>query len=236
MKIALLGDLHGNWAATCAMDKALKTIAPDEIWFLGDSVGKGPSSDKTCDWVRQNCTVCVGGNWDYGIGFKEFSEDQYFWDMLGEERMAWLRSLPDEAELVMSGIRFRLFHGRPKMPLMSAQDSRELLEATFVNGEEKYGGVIFADSHRAFIRTLNTGYMINTGSVGINMGVTRAHCLIMEGEKDAMEPGLLQMNILSVPYDRDAALAEVDEHLPHKDSYINEILTGVYSRNNNASV
>ena len=67
-KIAMLGDLHGNLTATLAMEKALKDYHVDEIWFLGDAVGKGPQSRETCDWVRANCTRFVGGNWDYGIG------------------------------------------------------------------------------------------------------------------------------------------------------------------------
>ena len=61
-KIAMLGDLHGNLTATLAMEKALKDYHVDEIWFLGDAVGKGPQSRETCDWVRANCTRFVGGN------------------------------------------------------------------------------------------------------------------------------------------------------------------------------
>ena len=39
-KIAMVGDLHGNLTATLAMEKALKDYHVDEIWFLGDAVGK----------------------------------------------------------------------------------------------------------------------------------------------------------------------------------------------------
>ena len=123
MKIVMLGDLHGNLPATLAMEKMLEQIQPDEIWFLGDAVGKGPSNAETCDWVRSHCTLCVGGNWDYGIGGKEFPEDGYFWNQLGEERMHWLNTLPREQEVLLSGIRFRLFHGRPVTPLMQVQDA-----------------------------------------------------------------------------------------------------------------
>ena len=54
-KIILLADLHGNMPATLAMEKEINRIEPDEIWFLGDAVGKGPESDQTCDWVRIHC-------------------------------------------------------------------------------------------------------------------------------------------------------------------------------------
>lgn len=232
MKIALVGDLHGNLPATQAMDAMLRRIAPDEIWFLGDAVGKGPSNAETCDWVRANCTLCVGGNWDYGIGGKEYPADHYFWNQLGEERMAWLNGLPREAEVTLSGTRFRLFHGRPVMEIMYAQSDKAELGAAFHTTDRgDFGGVIFADSHRPFFRTLNDGYIMNTGSVGNSMGVPRAHALLLEGEKTD-QPAPLMATVLSVPYDNQAAadLARADAELPHQAAYINEVLTGVYSR------
>ena len=232
MKIAMIGDLHGNFVATQALEKALNKVQPDEIWFLGDAVGKGPQNVETCDWVRTHCALCVGGNWDYGIGGKEFAEDGYFWAQLGEERLHWLNSLPREAEKWISGVRFRLFHGRPVTPLMSAQTDKDIFSQAFHAGGETYTGIIFADSHRPFVRTLHDGYAVNTGSVGNSLGVNRAHCLIVEGEAGGREEAPLMMSILSVPYDNEAAaeLARQDVRLPHRESYITEVLTGVYSR------
>ena len=231
MKIAMIGDLHGNYIATLALEAALKQVQPDEIWFLGDAVGKGPQSRETCDWVRANCTRFVGGNWDYGIGGREFAEDGYFWDQLGEERLAWLNGLPREMEATISGVRFRLFHGRPVTPLMSAQTDKDVLGAAFHAGGEDYTGIIFADSHRPFVRTLHEGYAINTGSVGNSLGVNRAHALILEGTPGEA-PAPLMASILCVPYDNEAAAeaARREKNLPHADAFIAEVLTGIYSR------
>lgn len=232
MRIAFVADLHGNYPATLAMEKALAQQQVNEIWFLGDAVGKGPESRLTCDWVRANCTRFVGGNWDYGIGGKEYAADQYYWDQLGPERMAWLAGLPREMEATISGIRFRLFHGRPVTPLMQVQDDKEKLMSAFETEAGTFGGVIFADSHRPFIRTLNTGYMINTGSVGNSLGVPNAHALLMDGALDCTERGVLNMSILAVPYDQQAAVAAAmaDDEQPFRDAYITEITTGIYSR------
>ncbi len=232
MKIAMIGDLHGNFVATQALEKALETVKPEEIWFLGDAVGKGPQNVETCDWVRTHCTRFVGGNWDYGVGGKEFAEDGYFWNQLGEERLAWLNGLPREMEATISGTRFRLFHGRPVTPLMHVQGDKTILSEPFMANGKRYGGVIFADSHRPFIRTLDAGYIVNTGSVGNSMGVPKAHCVIVEGEVGSDVPAPLMMTVLSVPYDNEAAaeIARQDVNLPHRESFINEVLTGVYSR------
>ena len=232
MKIAFIGDLHGNYVATQALEKELRRLQVDEIYFLGDAVGKGPQNVQTCDWVRANCTVCVGGNWDYGIGGKEFAEDGYFWNQLGEERMEWLRTLPSEQEVWISGVHFRLFHGRPVTPLISVQEDKSVFAEAFRAGGVKYDGIIFADSQRPFVRTLNDGYALNTRSVGNSMGVPRAHALVIDGELGCQTPAVMNMTILSVPYDNEAAaeVARQDVNLPHRESYINEVLTGIYSR------
>ena len=232
MKIAFLGDLHGNFVATQALAEELKRQQVEEIVFLGDAVGKGPQNRETCDWVRDHCRLCIGGNWDYGIGGKEFAEDGYFWAQLGEERMKWLNALPREIDAWISGVHFRLFHGRPVTPLMSVQADKEVLGAAFHANDTDYTGIIFADSHRPFVRTLAEGYALNSGSVGNSLGVANAHALLIEGELGATERGVLTMTILSVPYDNEAAAeaARQDPALPHRESFINEVLTGVYSR------
>ena len=66
-KILFLADLHGNMPATLALEKEIEKIKPDLIWFLGDAIGKGPESDKTCDWVREHCDKHLSGNWDLFI-------------------------------------------------------------------------------------------------------------------------------------------------------------------------
>ena len=215
-----------------AMEKALKDYHVDEIWFLGDAVGKGPQSRETCDWVRANCTRFVGGNWDYGIGGKRFAADNYFWNQLGEERMNWLNTLPLDMDEWISGTHFRFFHGRPVTDLMLVQHDKSVLAQPFTANGKVYGGVVFADSHRPFLRTLDVGYIVNTGSVGNSMGVPKAHAVIVEGDFGSREPGVLLMSVISVPYDNEAAaeVARRDANLPHREAYIREILTGIYSR------
>ena len=232
MKLALVADLHGNLPATEAVDRELNRLAPDAVWFLGDAVGKGPNSAETCDWVRSRCTRAVGGNWDYGIGRKEFSADGYFWDQLGPERMAFLANLPLEMEAWISGVRFRFFHGRPVTPLLMAHSDKREVSPLFQTAAGIFGAVCFADSHRPFFRTMDEGYYMNTGSVGNSMGVPRAHFLLLEGEMDSREPAPLYATIAAVPYDNEAAaeLARKDAALPHQQAYITEVLTGVYSR------
>ncbi|MBD5144625.1 MAG: metallophosphoesterase family protein [Ruminococcus sp.] len=233
-KIVILADLHGNITAAEAMENEINAVSPDEIWFLGDAVGKGPNSAETCDWVRKNCSRFVGGNWDYWVSDRNntFKGNDFFRGQLGEERLKWLGDLPLEFDALISGIRFRLFHGRPAASLVQGWDSDEYMSDFFKANGKTYGGIICADSHRPFIRSTHSGYAVNTGSIGNNLGVPKAHALLVEGEIDCPEAAPLRMTILSVPYDNEAAaeIARRTEGLPSKEAYINEILTGVYSR------
>ena len=116
------------------------------------------------------------------------------------------------------------------LELLTAGMEGAKLAEPFHAGGQTYGGVIFADSHRPFVRALDTGYIANTGSVGNSLGVPRAHALMLEGDERPDTP--LMMTVLSVPYDTQAAVdrAMADDELPFRDSYIKEITTGIYAR------
>ena len=230
MKIVFLADLHGNMVATEAIEKELEKIGPDDIWFLGDAVGKGPESHKTCDWVRKNCSHWIAGNWDRGLS-QEKNNDTFYSRQIGLDRFAWLDSLPLEDELMIGGIRFRLVHGRFLDPLYLSYDSDEKLRSgfRFHDGRPDANGLICADSHRPFIRPLEGGYALNTGSVGDNLSLPRAHALLLEGKE---QDGPLRITILSVPYNNQRAveIAESYPDLPMKEAFQREVLTGIYSR------
>jgi protein phosphatase len=232
MRIALVADLHGNLPATMAVDRDLKSRKIQTVYCLGDMVGKGPSSAATMDWAFMRCQLILAGNWDIGISQKHYPADGYYWNMLGQERMERLKSLPLEHHFYMSGLHIRLLHGRPVMEeLLFVQTERDRLEALFEKDGETFQTVGYSDCHRAFHRTLNKGFLFNTGSVGNNLGVNRACYAILQG-RAGKTPAPFDVSLVSVPYDTVAAVrdAENDPNLPYRESYINEIRTGVYSR------
>ena len=243
-RIVFLGDLHGNIVATEAMAKTIEKIAPDEVWFLGDAVGKGPSNRETCDWVKEHCDHFLKGNWDEWIiesylkredkHSRYATENRFYYEQLGEERLMWLRSLPYEDEILISGLRIRLIHGRPVDQLYQGYDPDEKMKEGFYSSDKKtkLDSIICADSHRPYVRSLHDGYAVNTGSVGNSIGVPRAHALLVEGELGSEEKSPIFFTILSVPYDneREAQLALAAEGLPLAEAYAKEIRTGIYSR------
>ena len=103
-KILFLADIHGNMPAIQALEQEIEKIQPDEIWFLGDAVGKGPENDQAVDWVRSHCYQFIKGNWDgyvcntYRTG-ENSRENSFYCEQLGKERINWLENLPLEGAI-----------------------------------------------------------------------------------------------------------------------------------------
>ena len=202
MRIALIADLHGNRPATLALERDLALMQPDRVLCLGDIVGKGPSNDFTFDWAMNHCEIVLGGNWDFGVGKKQFSPDQYYWDQLGSSRMERLCRLPLEYECVLSGRRIRLFHGRPLMEkLIPIQSDVSLIEPFFQDGQGgRYDVVGYADAHRQGMRTITPGVFFNVGSVGNAMGIPKCCYALLEGE-DGKETAPFEIRFRQLKYD-----------------------------------
>lgn len=237
-EIALVADMHGNWPATLALDADLKRRGIKEIWCLGDAVGKGPSGAQTLDWALENCSVMLRGNWEDGIGRRQFAKnDQYHYKRLGEKRMRMLLEFPLEHHAVVSGKRMRLLHGRPVMEkLLWPFDDEERALPLF---QPDFDIVGYADCHRASLRVMEhiNGLLFNTGSVGNGLGIPMAQYAIMRfeaGEADLLQAPAAPLDIRFVllPYDQAQAVrdAMADDELPMREAYIQEITTGRYGR------
>lgn len=227
MRIALISDLHGNATALSALDKHLKALSPDQVWCLGDLVGKGPNSHITFDWVMDRCSLVLGGNWDYGVGRREYTRDSFYHRQLGEARLAKLASLPLEHRFTLSGRKIRLIHGRPVMPrLINIQDPKEAF-LPFL--EPDIDLFVYADCHRQGVRTL-TGQVVNIGSVGNGLGLPLVQFALLEGNPGETEAPL-EVRLLTIPYDNRAEAKEAKRFsdLPYQAAYIHEVLTGEYA-------
>ena len=232
-EIALVADLHGNLPATLAVDRDIRARGIEKIWCLGDVVGKGPSSDQTFDWAVSRCEFILRGNWDEGVGMKIYPRDQFYYDQLGENRLRALRELPLEHTCFVSGRKMRLFHGRPTLdePYFIHEPSDIFLPFF----EPDYTVVGYADVHRQGMRLVAyKGILFNTGSVGNGMGVPMAQYAILRGEWDSKEEALLDIDLVTVPYDRDQAVRDTREAgkrgLVNADLFERELLTGRYAR------
>ena len=232
-EIALVADFHGNLPAVQALEKDLTARGIRRVWCLGDAVGKGPSNADTLDWALKHCEVILQGNWEEGIGKKLFPKDEYYYNQLGPARMKKLLEFPLEHRLLISGRRMRLIHGRPFMDsALGVQQEEERFLPLFSPEDDILG---YADVHRQGLRILHEGKMIfNTGSVGNGLGLNMVQYAILRGDLNEAAVTPLDINLVTLPYDREQALRDTAEGekngLVNADLFCREIITGRYAR------
>lgn len=235
--IALIADLHGNLPALEATLADIRRRGIDQIFCLGDLVGKGPHSEQTVDLCQALCAQTVKGNWDDFIG-KATDNPTMQWHQarLGPARLAYLQALPTVIDFTMSGKRIRLFHAsqigiyhRVRM-----NDPMETHLAMFTNTDfTGYGAepevVGYADIHGAYLKSFQHRILFNTGSVGNPLDLTLASYAILEGHYDRHTPGPFSVQLIRVPYDIELAIQQAAaEQMPELALYANELRTARY--------
>ena len=238
MRIALIGDLHGNLPALEAVARDIERRRADAIYCLGDMTGKGPNSPETLDWALAHCAVVLMGNWDETVaGLVPTSSSSMAWfrNQLGEKRLAALAALPKEHFFQLAGRRVRLLHGRSVTPNVVYSDSPKAWRQELFEVENGLRPQIvgFADVHRPFYEQISgCGTLFNTGSVGNPLAQQPyPSYVLLEGPAGEAEGPLLH-TIVQLPYDREEAVRQAlaAEGLPRQEAFVREVRTGLYSR------
>ena len=236
-QIALIADLHGNIPALEATLADIRRRGIEQIFCLGDLVGKGPYSEQTVDRCQDVCAQTIKGNWDDFIG-KATDNPTMQWHQarLGPARLAYLQALPTVIEFTMSGKRVRLFHAsqigiyhRVRM-----NDPIEKHLAMFTNtaftGDGMEPEVVgYGDIHGAYLKSFQHRILFNVGSVGNPLDLTMASYAILEGDYGSQTPGPFSVQLMRVPYDIELAIQQAAaEQMPELDLYANELRTARY--------
>jgi predicted phosphodiesterase len=66
MLVAVFGDAHAHAEALDAVIAAALRSGADELWSLGDMIGRGPDPGHAVARTRASCRVALLGNHDYG--------------------------------------------------------------------------------------------------------------------------------------------------------------------------
>jgi predicted phosphodiesterase len=114
-RLAVFSDVHGNLAALEAVRTAIAAASPDVTLVAGDHVLNGPEPAAVVDALREledSGVIIVQGNtdiavadFDYAAAFPWYSDGvpdtlvaaaEWAHDVIGPERVDWLRRLPAE--------------------------------------------------------------------------------------------------------------------------------------------
>jgi putative phosphoesterase len=204
MRIAIVADIHGNLTALEAVVADLERREPDRVIHGGDLALAGARPAEVVDRVRGLGWPGVVGNADELLWNRAQLELQLARapklapllrllfetyapatiEQLGEERVAWLRSLP--AEHSEGGI--RVIHASPgdlwRAPMPDAAEA-ELLE-TYGAADEDI--VVYGHIHLPFVRRLASLTVANTGSVGnpFDGDPRAAYLMVEDGEAETI--------------------------------------------------
>jgi len=225
MRIAIVSDIHGNRTAFEAVLADLRETSPDLIFHGGDLADSGSSPVEIVDRIRDLGWPGVVGNTDEMLTTPETLEEfasqssapASIWSAmreigaatraaLGEERLAWLRSLP---RMQKHGPMV-LVHASPgsrwKAPNPEASDAE--LESVYAPLGQPVA--IYAHIHRSFVRGVSNMSVVNTGSVSLSYdGDRRAAYLLLDDSAPT---------IRRVEYDVDRELKALSQcGLPHSE-------------------
>jgi predicted phosphodiesterase len=211
MRVAILGDIHGNLPALEAVTADLEPLAPDLVIVDGDIVNRGPQSQECVQAIRaQGWPAVFGNHEDYVLTFRDGRTpegwDSDWWlparrvaEDLSADEIAYLRALPWHYVVDEPGLpAIRIVHGSPRAlndGLGFWVTHGELCAAIATVPEPV---VVGAHTHRPFDQHVARRWVLNCGAVGAPYnGDPAAQYLVLTSRDSAWEADFRR-----VPYDR----------------------------------
>ncbi|MGC2160719.1 MAG: metallophosphoesterase family protein [Silvibacterium sp.] len=205
MKIAIIADIHANFAALRAFPEAF-----DELWVIGDLVNFGARPGEVIEWVRTHAHCVVRGNHDHAVGYDTdprcipayramaAETGECCSSVLTEDQKQYLQLLPLTADRTLSGTRFYLCHATPSDPLFGyLEQESQIWESEVVSTRSDV--TVVGHTHVPFLRTLGKLYLLNLGSLA-GLKVTSP-----QASYATWEDGQFHLKRYSYPFDETVA-------------------------------
>ncbi|MDQ4142476.1 MAG: metallophosphoesterase family protein [Actinomycetota bacterium] len=193
MRIAILGDIHGNLPALEAVVADLERQSVDQVWCSGDIGWGAPWPSECIAIVRESGWTTVKGNTDVWItGDPQTVTDPEQREELGDLASAHAISPEDAQWLINLPIghagpgSILLVHATPESPFTAPQADDAAAEFQIYEGEASL--VLYGHIHMAFVRRLSEGTLVaNPGSVGLPRdGSTASYLIVDRGGTDIL--------------------------------------------------
>ena len=172
MRIAVLGDIHGNINALKKATENAEKQGVDFILSTGDLVDTEENAFEIMSFCKIKKILSVRGNHDDMVGYSK---------KIDKEIREYYQNLPFDIELKVHNRKIKIFHGSKKrIEEYIFEDSEifnEYLEDSLENDI-----IICGHTHIAHISEKNNVYVINPGSISLP-------------HKSGHEPTYLIMNI-----------------------------------------
>ena len=125
MLVGVFADAHAHAEAFDAVLVAAESADVEQLWSLGDMIGRGPDPEHVVARTRERCAVALMGNHDYGAtgsaeptrfgapGSPAVRSIELAIERLGGEEVAWMRSRKPAARLRT----VQCWHASPRNPV-----------------------------------------------------------------------------------------------------------------------
>jgi putative phosphoesterase len=235
MRIAVVSDIHSNLTALNAVIADLKEVAPDLVVHGGDLLSGGPQAAEVVDRIRGLGWPGVRGNTDemlwnperaaahlraHGLHRHLEITNQFIAatvDAIGEERLAWLRTFP----VRWSANGLTVVHAGPDDVWRSPSATASVEELINAYGPLGSRCVVYGHIHTAYVRTLPSFTVGNSGSVSLSYdGDPRSAYAVVDDDR---------ITIRRVTYDIEREVATLFERqYPHAAWLADMLRKGTY--------
>jgi predicted phosphodiesterase len=195
LRLAFLGDIHGNLPALEAALSDLTEQAPDGVYLLGDLVNRCPWNNEVMSLLDDRDWPGIQGNHDLVIGNlntpasrppftarDRFPIIYWTWHQLETKYIEVLRLLPPDLVVAIENTpAIHLFHGVPNNPFVGIypETDADHIAETFAPFTEPV--FVCAHTHRPLHRTIEGKRVLNGGSIGLPYnGDPRAQYLVLD--------------------------------------------------------
>ena len=200
MKIAVIGDIHGNKYALLSVLEHIEKKDVDFIVSTGDLVGYMPYPNEVIDLIRKHKIIVVQGNHDKVIAESKKISLEEINNMttleiqknasaaftnwyISDENRKFLKNLSSKLVLECGDKKIIIVHGST----MRIDEYLYENEDHLVQLSEKISEdiIICGHTHIPYFRNINRKYFINAGSVGKpKHGDSRSAYVIIDIDKD----------------------------------------------------
>jgi putative phosphoesterase len=195
MRIAVLGDIHGNIEALKAAYSAAQQEGVDRIYHLGDLGGYAPFVNEVVDFVIEHGIEGVQGNYDDAVandrehcGCKyedavqaEMADLGFKWTKshVSGKSKEYMRNLPFQIMFTADSKKIIIFHATPKKNNLYWHEDRP--DKFFKGMAEKVDAdvYIYGHTHKGYRKDIDGKIFINAGSVGKPKDGDRRPCVTL---------------------------------------------------------
>ncbi len=182
MRIAVLGDIHGNIEALNVAYNAALSLNVNTIYHLGDLGGYAPFVNEVVDFLVEHGIEGVQGNYDETVANdrehcgcraedpvqEEMANRSFEWTKrhASQKTKEYLKKLPFSISFQAEGKKVLLFHATPGKNNLYWYEDRPEKFFREMAGKVDADVMIYGHTHKPYRQDIQGRVFINAGSVG----------------------------------------------------------------------